>query len=69
MRRKRCEAQALFEALEGDAASDRNAPAIGDQTMRNVLAIRDELRAERLRVRQARHFILLIPLFIGPRRG
>jgi hypothetical protein len=37
--------------------------------MRNMLAIRDELRAERLRVRQARHFILLIPLFIGPRRG
>jgi hypothetical protein len=51
--------------LESDAAGDRYAPAIGDQTMRNVLAIRDELPAERLRVRHAR---LLILLFIGLRR-
>jgi hypothetical protein len=72
MRRKlffrRCvrrEVRTLFEALESDAAGDRNAPAIGDQTMRNVLAIRDELTAERLRVRHARLFILL---FIGLRR-
>jgi hypothetical protein len=36
--------------------------------MGNVLAIRDELPAERLRVRHARQFILLILPFIGLRR-
>jgi hypothetical protein len=62
------EARALFEALESDAAGNRNAPAIGDQTMRNMLAIRDKLPAERLRVRHARLFILRILLFTGQRR-